>query len=144
MTNASIPITLNPRRRKLLPQACIIHIGTNPPIAVKESCMEFTEPFEAEVVPWPTVGVGNAETEFLPFHVAAGLWSRLPSGRRLNASIPGCRAVLPRQQWKASPQKSSVIAVNNCPAPVSCPWPFCRKCSRVMPVLKELPASPGS
>ena len=53
--------------------SCISHIGTSPPSGVKESCIELTEPFDADVV-------AVAHSAELTMPKRASLPSMLPPG----------------------------------------------------------------
>ena len=44
----------------------MFHIGTSPPSGVKESCIEFTEPFDADRGPFVTSGTELGQTEVEP------------------------------------------------------------------------------
>ncbi len=50
MTNASMPYRPEPTPPNTTSPICISAIGTSPPSGVNESCIEFTEPFDAAVV----------------------------------------------------------------------------------------------
>jgi len=50
IANMIMPYSPEPTPPNTTSPSCIIHIGTKPPSGVNESCIELTEPFDAEVV----------------------------------------------------------------------------------------------
>ncbi len=72
-TNISIPYNPEPTPPKITSPSWISHIGTSPPSGVNESCIEFTEPFDAAVV-------AVAHSAELAMPKRASLPSMLPPG----------------------------------------------------------------